>query len=627
MILKSLILKNFRAYKDIKVNFDSNLNVIVGQNDIGKSTILEALDIFFGQEVIKIDITDLNKDKEGNKIIIGVEFAVNDDLKVVIDTTNPTNLKDEFLLNQNGYLEILKEYEIKNDKLQKEKIFINANYPNIFDTPLVNIKIADLKKLLTTYQITADSNSKSAEIRKALYENLVKEEADFTLTIIDISKIDEKSIWESLEKELPLYFLFQSDRANKDSDGDIQNPLKSATKKIVADFEEEFKKIKDGLEDKLTQIGNDTISKMKDMGLEVANSLIPKVSNKNLDSLFSFSLESDDGIALNKRGSGFRRMVMLNYFRAEAERKIVEKSNKNVIYAIEEPETAQHPNHQKMLIEALIDLSNKANHQIIITTHTPEIAKMVSEHSLVIIKKDEHSNNPILIENEEDKLKAIIETLGILPSLNLEKIQKVKVVVCFEGYTDIEFIKNINQNIQDFNDIVNINDDSILLVFLGGSTLQHYINYNYLDKLDIPQVHIYDSDYNQHDIKLHYQYQKYIDEINAKQDLNYGFMTQKAEIENYIHPEIIKNCYYIDTCYHIGDVNWLENWSKEDLSSLIKSKADKTNPTIEPISSKRMAKKHLATELSKQLTKEYLEELEAFDEIKSWFEKIKELSQ
>lgn len=93
----------------------------------------------------------------------------------------------------------------------------------------------------------------------------------------------------------------------------------------MADFDEEFQKIKAQLGERLTQIGDETIEKMKDMGLEVANSLIPKVSNKSLDSLFSFSLESDDGIALNKRGSGFRRMVLLNYFRAEAERKIVEK--------------------------------------------------------------------------------------------------------------------------------------------------------------------------------------------------------------------------------------------------------------------------------------------------------------
>lgn len=602
MILKSLILKNFRAYKDIKVNFDENMNVIIGQNDIGKSTILEALDIFFGQEVIKIDITDFNKDKEGDKIVIGVEFEVDDNLKVVIDTTNPTNLKDEFLLNENGFLEILKEYEINNNKL-KEKILINANYPSIFDMPLINIKIAELKKLLTNHNIKADSNSKSAEIRKALYENLIKEDTKFKLTIIDISKIDEKSIWESLEKELPLYFLFQSDRANKDSDGDIQNPLKNATKRIVADFEEDFKKIKNDLEAKLVQIGTETITKMKDMGLEVANNLIPKVSNKNLDSLFSFSLESDDGIALNKRGSGFRRMVMLNYFRAEAERKIVEKNNKNVIYAIEEPETAQHPNHQKMLIEALIELSNKDNHQIIITTHTPEIAKMVNENNLIIIKKDD-KNNPSLIENKEDKLKAIVETLGIHPFFNN------KVVICVEGEYDIKFLTNVNQCIDEYKNIIDLDKEKISLIPLQGGNLKNWVNRNYLKDSNIIEVHIYDRDSNSG--KNTEQYRKQYDEINGRDDKSYAFMTEKKELENYIHKSIIQNEFNIT----LDDI---ENYDIEDIPTFIKNKStNKDENAIKGI---------LNGKLSKQITKEHLEELQAFDEIKSWFEKIKELAQ
>lgn len=626
MKIRSLYLKNFRAYKDVKIIFDENLNVIIGQNDVGKSTILEALDIFFGQEIIKIDISDWNKDKEEEKIIIGVEFLIHNDLKIIIDSTNPTDLKNEFLINDNGYLEIFKEFSISNEKLSKEKVFIHSLYPEIFDEPLVSLKITDLKKILKDNNITSKSESKSAEIRTAIYTNLVDDNTKLSMQTIDITKEDAKKIWESLQKELPLYFLFQSDRANKDSDADIQNPLKTATKRIVANFEEQFKVIKENLEVQLNQIGIETIGKMKDMGLEVANDLIPKVSHKNLDSLFSFTLESDDGIALNKRGSGFRRMVMLNYFRAEAERKISEKNNKHVIYAIEEPETAQHPHHQKMLIKALLELSEQENHQIIITTHTPEIAKMVDENNLILLIKNDN-NNPIMVENTEDKINIIIDTLGILPTMNLENIQKVKVVVCFEGYTDIEFIKNINENIQEFKDIIDVHSESILLVFLGGGTLQHYINYSYLDKLNVPQIHIYDSDFNQKDIKLHYQYKKYIDEINAKNDSNHGFMTDKAEIENYIHPELIKDCYNFDTCFHKADPEWLDNWNKNDLSNLINDNADKSNPVIEPISSKRMAKKHLSTELSKKLTKEHLIELEAFTEIQSWFEKIKELSE
>lgn len=57
MKIVSLKLFNFRGFKnETIINFD-DLTALVGKNDIGKSTILEALDIFFndGKGVVKID--------------------------------------------------------------------------------------------------------------------------------------------------------------------------------------------------------------------------------------------------------------------------------------------------------------------------------------------------------------------------------------------------------------------------------------------------------------------------------------------------------------------------------------------------------------------------------------------
>lgn len=46
MKLHSLKLKNFRGYREeTNIVFD-DLTVFIGKNDVGKSTILEALDIF-----------------------------------------------------------------------------------------------------------------------------------------------------------------------------------------------------------------------------------------------------------------------------------------------------------------------------------------------------------------------------------------------------------------------------------------------------------------------------------------------------------------------------------------------------------------------------------------------------
>lgn len=48
MLLKSVVLHNFRCFADLKVNFNNRLTVIVGSNGAGKSTVLEAATIAAG---------------------------------------------------------------------------------------------------------------------------------------------------------------------------------------------------------------------------------------------------------------------------------------------------------------------------------------------------------------------------------------------------------------------------------------------------------------------------------------------------------------------------------------------------------------------------------------------------
>lgn len=112
MKIKNVAIKNFRGYSD-EINSDfEDLTAFVGKNDIGKSTILEALDIFFndGKGVTKLDKADLNvesKARQETDISIRVCFT---DLpeKIVIDATNETSLSAEYLLNSDGLLEVVK---------------------------------------------------------------------------------------------------------------------------------------------------------------------------------------------------------------------------------------------------------------------------------------------------------------------------------------------------------------------------------------------------------------------------------------------------------------------------------------------------------------------------------------
>lgn len=393
MKIEKLILSNFRSYKDeIQIDF-ADMNVFVGRNDIGKSTILEALDIFLneGKGVVKVDKDDLNKqaEAEGNTdILIGVVFSELP-ATLTIDATNPTSLKDEYLLNQDGKLEIIKKYPNGG----KEKVFVKAHHPTNPDcADLLLKKQADLKKILTDEMTCADK-TKNSEIRKAIWTHHAGS-LNLSNVEIELAKLDEKNIWEQLKTYLPIYSLFQSDRKNSDGDSEIQNPMKMAVQEILKDagITTALNEVAKEVEKKLREVADKTLEKLNEMNPDIANSLNPVIpsteSLKWVDVFKSVSITGDEDIPINKRGSGIKRLVLLNFFRAEAERRKDESNAPDIIYAIEEPETSQHPKHQRKLIEAFIELSKTNNTQVLLTTHSPSIVKLLKFEHLKLIKHD-----------------------------------------------------------------------------------------------------------------------------------------------------------------------------------------------------------------------------------------------
>lgn len=616
MKISSLTLKNFRAYNNVFVKFDDNFNVIIGRNDVGKSTILEALEIFFNNETVKIDIGDHNVHVDDTEMSIQVSFRP-ENKQYTIDTV-PTDLKREYLLDENSELTIKKSWDCSKNKLTASslKTYIIANYPIVFKEPLISLKIAELKKLLDNYENNLDikeiKKNKSSSIRQAIYK--VENITECSLKEIPIDKEDGKKIWDSLKLDLPLFFIFQSDRANKDSDKEVQDPLKAITKSAIGQLEQELEQVKEKIRIKAETLGNRTLEKLKEMNPEIAEVLTPKMTHKAWDSLFSFSFNCDDGIPINKRGSGVRRLILLNYFRAEAERKNSEE--RNVIYAIEEPETSQHPDWQVELFNALIELSENSNTQVLLTTHSPSLAGLVCPENILFVYKDDQVIN--VKKGSKDNLQVIADTLGLLPnvSITVESIG-IKAVLCVEGPSDIEFFNHISKLF----DMDLENDDRVLVLCLGGGTLIHWVNKNYLSKLNKPEVHIYDNDVS--------KYQSAIDEVNSRGN-GWGTLTTMHEMENYIHPSLISKVYPIQEEFFSIHGEWQKEWGSKnipkELSSFLKKLKlnDNNQITGEGQSS---IKRILASKAAPLMTVDLLKDLSVYDEVNGWFEKLRELIQ
>lgn len=390
MKIKSVAVNRFRGYETpVRVEIE-NLCVLVGKNDKGKSTLLEALDIFFndGKGCVKLDKEDINKNCLANEedcIEIEVEFS---DLpsKIVIDSANETTLQDEYLVTEAGTLHVIKRYPAAG----KEKVFIKAKHPaNPECKDLLQKKIQDLRQILDEQKLSCPDKTKSSQLRKSIWQG--QETLDLQDQEIEVAKIDAKNVWEQLKAFMPFYTLFQSDRKNTDSDDEVQDPMRIAVKEILGDpiIQSTLATVAETVKNRLDQVANRTLSKLTELNPAIANSLTPQLpdlgSLKWNDVFKSVSISGDNDIPINKRGSGVKRLVLISFFRAEAERRQSEASLPNIVYAIEEPETSQHPDHQRGLTDALIDLSKASNTQVLLTTHSPEIVKRLQFENIVLV--------------------------------------------------------------------------------------------------------------------------------------------------------------------------------------------------------------------------------------------------
>ena len=69
--------------------------------------------------------------------------------------------------------------------------------------------------------IACDDRTRNAVMRRAIWEHY-RDDWQLGLTEIDVTKGETKSIWDKLQKYLPVYSLFQSDRKNTDSDSEVR---------------------------------------------------------------------------------------------------------------------------------------------------------------------------------------------------------------------------------------------------------------------------------------------------------------------------------------------------------------------------------------------------------------------
>ncbi len=575
MKLEKVIIEGFRAYQERSEIVVGQLTALIGENDIGKSTVLEALDAFFNDVA---DAQDINTQLAGKHFTIGCVFSsLPDDIN--LDAQSRTTLADEYLLNREGRLEIYKVWKTTAAKAEVERIFARANAATAEDArDLLFKKRDELREIVDREGIEANKN-RNPDMRLAIYRHL---EAQGRLVLadrdVDLDRPKDKTdqfedarrIWKKLsDRHLPVYTLFKSEQVRGDKETAVRSPLDATLKAAIKQLEQEFTPIAEAIQNQVRTTTERTLERLRQDYPDVARNLVPEYKPPSWAKAFDLDvLRGDDDVPLNKRGAGVRRLVVMAFFQAEAERKRQDRADgavvPPVIYAIEEPETSQHPNFQRNIIRAFESLA-EAGDQVLLTTHVPGLAELLPTESIRYIDRPQGSATPRIRSGQNDKsvLLESAHSLGVLPSAI--PAQGAQIAIWVEGETDVWVLDAFAQRLAEAQRLPKPIEMNRLYYVIGGSgdKLKAFINGEYLEALGLPQFYLRDSDKDTPDGDGKAIPAEVMSRVETWAERGEGIpiavvRTRKREIENYLDHRVIDR-----VCGHalglperIGDIDW-----------------------------------------------------------------------
>ena len=611
MKLSQLRLRNFRGYKEeISVDFD-DVTALVGRNDVGKSSIMDALDIFFNDSAPDKD----DGSKTGHPADMAI-ICVFSELPehLILDQSASTSLEQEYLLNGNNQLEVHKIFNGNLAKPGLTALNLVANHPTAD-------KVSDLM-VLTNVQLKQRAQDVGADMDRvdktvnAQLRQLIRDTVgDLGLRSVDVplNQGNAQQVWKGIQAHLPAFALFKSDRPSTDQDAEAQDPLNAAIKSALRQKQAELDAIATFVQDEVKKVADLTLEKIREMDPNLASTLTPQFPSTKWNNSFKASIVGDENIPINKRGSGVRRLVLLNFFRAKAELLLEENQRHNVIYAIEEPETSQHPRNQRLLVGAIQELAGRD--QVIITTHTPMLARAIPARSIRFIQARDDGTKEIILGGTDANNRLIAKSLGVLPD------NTVKLFIGVEGKNDIAFLKNLSRILiaggQDVPDLglLEVNGELIFTPF-GGQNLSLW--HNRLENLNRPEFHLYDRDTLPTEPP---KYQQHMDEVNRRQRCR-AVATAKREAENYIHYAAINQALAKE-----GIPAPVLSGQLDDYDNVPKLLRDKINAVVSPgnLWGEQRVKEFLCTRAILNMTTTMLDEIDPQREVLEWFQIIRQM--
>ncbi len=375
MKIDEVFIENFKGIDSIRFK-PKLLNVIVGRNNTGKTSILEALLI-----ALDPDFTEKNYPEFPSSIInylvnssrISVSFSnkkksTND---VVIEKVDAQVIIDKM---SNSVLENIKSFQDELGKPSSSKRYISKNLK--FTSGLAKADIAKFQESIQTAladQLTPEVINRLRQecvaINVGNEENLFygeefrKYQERLTLTVFEnLYKKSFGAEW-NIIRDIFLFSrygtakILETNKINKRRDGPEIVYIKNSTQYLKGILSKE-----QGIQELALNI-EEILKKDK---------IVPNLSRFDFTEVVFETVKGRKSVKFNRMGDGFQTLVAVISI-------LISIDNTRTILLIEEPEVHMHPGYVNELVKYLAQVSASLNVQLFITTHSYDLIQSLFE--------------------------------------------------------------------------------------------------------------------------------------------------------------------------------------------------------------------------------------------------------
>jgi len=413
MYISKIIINNFRTIERLEFRPSKKINVLIGPNNIGKSTILNAMNLLLNPYYSIYRYDSLNELDFYNKNIdspIEIEVWISCEEQ---DCQGCANRKQSIEINEN-------EKEIF-CPFQQYTLYFDPSNDVFLDAETIN-EANDFEQLVRVKaSIDWDENNPGFIDPKYEFLNEIGENfGDFTRKHkhwLGFRYINNENEFSENEIRLTSRSMISKliDRT------EIANKLKSffETNRKELDLMDidSVEKLLKSFNEMLGDWNNEQYELLMELPAESIMDLLPNMGlNFKMDDL-------DQSFPLTRAGDGFKKIIGFILLKTVIE----ENLYTNMIIAMEEPEANLDPSNQRWLLKRLMEnTKNNLNSQLFFTTHSLDILTAVKNIENIKVCRKNINNNinikTIELEEEYQIRKKPFRLRKILSSLYAKKI-------------------------------------------------------------------------------------------------------------------------------------------------------------------------------------------------------------